>query len=121
MASSSSSDPGKLEVSEMARQVIEECQEQLNSFNRPQAPSSVSTEEPRPIFQAENTEFNRRHSIIAAEITNHASRLLHLVDARFHELYRDYYMTLQNKYMDLVEENNKLKARLETISRAMSE
>jgi hypothetical protein len=105
--------------SEDARQIIDECEKQLNSFDRSQP--SVSTEEARLRFQIENAEFYRRHSLLTSEITNHASSLLNFVDGSYNQLYRSYYETMHQKNIALEEENKKLKARLETISRAISE
>lgn len=100
-------------VSEQARQVISECEEQLNSFVAPRA---------QPLTLDEiNSELQRRHRIMASDISIHSTRLLQYIDGSYNRLYGDYCETLLKKNNDLLEENKRLKARLETISRAMSE
>ena len=117
-------------VSEQARQVISECEEQLNSSEHSSAVYKSYEQDlnsfvaPRPeenTFEEMNTELQRRHRIIASDISNHSTRLLQYIDTSYNRLYADYCETLIKKNSDLLEENKKLKERLDAISRAMSE
>lgn len=100
-------------VSEQARQVISECEEQLNSFVAPRA---------QPLTLDEiNSELQRRHRIMASDISIHSTRLLQYIDGSYNRLYGDYCETLIKKNNDLLEENKRLKERLDAITRALGQ
>jgi hypothetical protein len=100
-------------ISEQARQVISECEEQLNTFVAPRPEENT--------FEEMNTELQRRHRIIASDISNHSTRLLQYIDSSYNRLYGDYCETLIKKNSDLLEENKKLKERLSAITRALGQ
>ncbi len=100
-------------VSEQARQVISECEEQLNSLVAPR-------QEQNPLDEI-NSELQRRHRIMASEISNQSTRLLQYIDTSYNRLYADYCETLLKKNNDLLEENKRLKERLDAITRALGQ